>query len=179
MKLTFGNKKGSVNDPITVGAVILTVFMTAFIMMYVWFAFSDQISSVVQNSPANESVQGVLTDLTLTYSYLDYMMPMLVGGLMIVSLILAFKTGAGVIYMFLSYIAWGFAILMATVYTNVFEEFGTAFPTVSGEFPIMVYIMGNFKWIVLGWVFLISLVMFTKNSRESKELNSGLEQYYA
>ena len=164
---------------ITVGAVILAVIMTAFIMMYIWIQFSTQISNVVQNSPSNESIQTVLTDLTLTYSYLDYMMPLMIGGLMIVSLILAFKTGAGIIYAFLSYITWGFALLMATVYTNVFEEFSSNFPTISSNYPIMVYIMANFKWIVLGWIFLISLVMFTKNSREDNQLNQGLEQYYA
>jgi len=177
MKLYFG-KKGSVMDPITVGAVILVCAITIFVMMYFWSAFDTTIRDVVSDSPANESVSNALTSLTATYSYIDYMIPMLVGGLMLVSLILAFKTGSGIIYAFLSLIAWAFALLMSAVYTNVFELFTTNFPVVAGNYPILVFIMANMKWIVLAWVFLLSVVMFTRSSKESNELNQGLQQYY-
>ncbi len=178
MKLRSINKKASIYDPITVGAFILSIAITIFIMIYFWYGFDDSMREVVANSPANESVTGVLDDLTLTYSYIDYMMPMLVGGLMILSLIFAFKTGANIAYAFLSLLAWGFAILMATVYTNVFETFKVVFPEVALAFPILVFIMDNMKWVVLAWLFLISLVMFTRNKKEDTSLQSGLEQYY-
>jgi hypothetical protein len=165
-------------DPITVGAVILACAMTIFIMMFFWSAFDDAIRTSVANSPANESVSNALTQLTTTYSYIDYMIPMLVGGLMLVSLILAFKTGAGIIYAFFSLIAWGFALLMSAVYTNVFELFENNFPVVATNYPILVYIMSNMKWIVLAWVFLLSLVMFTRTSSENKAFNSGMEKIY-
>jgi len=171
-------KKGSIMDPITVGAVILSIAITLFIMMHFWGVFDEGMRSAVSGSVANESVSDVLTTLTSTYSYLDYMIPLLVGGLMIVSLILAFKTGAGIIYAFLSLIAWAFALLMSAVYTNVFELFQVNFPVVAGNYPILCFIMSNMKWIVLAWVFLISLVMFTKNSSESKAYNSGMEKFY-
>jgi len=38
--------------------------------------------------------------------------------------------------------------------------------------------MANMKWVVLAWLFLISLVMFTQTKRESKDLQGGLEQFY-
>lgn len=177
MKSCFG-KKGSIMDPITVGAVILTVAITIFIMMYVWSAFDTGMRDAVSNSVANESVSDALTQLTATYSYIDYMIPMMVGGLMIASLVLAFKTGAGIIYAFLSLIAWGFALLMSAVYTNVFELFATNFPVVASNYPILVFIMANMKWIVLAWVFLLSLVMFTRSKSEDKSFNSGMEQIY-
>lgn len=178
MKLCFG-KKGSVMDPITVGAVILVCTITIFVMMYFWSVFDDTIRNAVVNSPANESVTNTLTELTLTYSYIDYMIPLLVGGLMLVSLILAFKTGAGIIYAFLSLITWAFALLMSSVYTNIFELFAINFPNVASNYPILTFIMTNMKWIVLAWVFLISLVMFTRNKTEDTQLNQGLQQYYA
>jgi len=177
MKSCFG-KKGSIMDPITVGAVILACAMTIFIMMNFWGVFDTAIRDTVSNSPANESVSNVLTQLTTTYSYIDYMIPMLVGGLMLVSLILAFKTGAGIIYAFLSLVAWAFALLMSAVYTNVFELFSNNFPVVANNYPILVYIMSNMKWIVLAWVFLLSLVMFTRTSKEDKGFAGGMEQIY-
>jgi len=179
MKSTFGNKRASIMDPITVGAVLLSIILTAFIMLYVWNGFSDQMRIVVDDSVANETVQETLDNLDITYSYIDYMIPMLVGGLMIISLVFAFKTGASVVYAFLSLIAWGFALLMANVYTDVFETFAETFPTIAANNPIMVFVMTNFKWIVLGWVFLISVVMFTRNKQEDAQLSSGLQKYYA
>jgi len=177
MTLCFG-KKGSIMDPITVGAVILVCAMTIFVMMNFWGAFDTAIRDVVADSSANESVTATLTQLTTTYSYIDYMIPLLVGGLMLVSLILAFKTGAGIIYGFLSLIAWAFALLMSAVYTNVFELFETHFPIVATNYPILVYIMSNMKWIVLAWVFLLSLVMFTRTKAEDKSFTGGMEQFY-
>ena len=177
MKSYFG-KRGSIMDPITVGAVILTVAITIIVMMAVWSAFNDAIRIAVSDSVANESVTNALTQLTATYSYIDYMIPMIVGGLMIVSLILAFKTGAGIIYAFLSLIAWAFALLMSAVYTNVFELFAENFPVIASNYPILVFVMSNMKWIVLAWVFLLSLVMFTKAKAEDKSFNSGMEQMY-
>jgi hypothetical protein len=67
---------------------------------------------------------------------------------------------------------------MSAVYTNVFELFENNFPVVASNYPILVFIMSNMKWIVLAWVFLLSLVMFTRNSSENKAFNSGMEQYY-
>jgi len=181
MKFIFKNKKASIYDPITVGAFILSIAITIFIMIVFWNGFDVAIRETVMNSPANESVVDTLDSLTLTYSYIDYMIPILVGSLMLISLIFAFKTGASIVYAFLSLLAWGFAILMATVYTNIFEQFKLNFPTVSANFPILVYIMDNMKWVVLAWLFLISLVMFTQTNKEtkSKELQGGLEQYYS
>jgi hypothetical protein len=177
MKLNFG-KKGSVMDPITVGSVILTCAITIFVMMYFWGAFDTAIRESVSGSVANESVTGTLDELTIIYSYLDYGIPLLVGGLMIVSLVLAFKTGAGIIYAFLSVIAWAFALLMSAVYTNVFEMFAVNFPAVAANYPILVFIMANMKWIVLAWVFLISLIMFTRNKKEDVQFDQGMQQLY-
>lgn len=177
MKSCFG-KKGSIMDPITVGAVILACGITIFVMMAFWSAFDTAIRDVVSDSPANESVSNTLTSLTMTYSYIDYMIPMLVGGLMIVSLILAFKTGAGIIYAFLSLVVWAFALLMSAVYTNIFEMFAENFPIIASNYPILVFIMANMKWIVLAWVFLLSLVMFTRTKSEDKSYNSGMAQFH-
>jgi len=83
MKCIFGkkSKKGSLMDPITVGALILTIAITIIVMMQFWGTFDTGMRSAVSGSVANESVTNALTSLTTTYSYLDYMIPILVGGL--------------------------------------------------------------------------------------------------
>ena len=172
------NKKGSIADPIMVGAYILAVAMTLFIIVYVWYSFDTNIRDAVGMSPANSTIVSTLDSLTQTYNSLDYMIPVLVGGLMLVSLVFAFKTGANVIYAFLSIFIWALSILFANVFTMVFEEFSGNFPSVASNFPILVFIMSNMKWITLGWVLLIAIVMFSRNKSEDKALTTGLETYY-
>ena len=172
-------KKGSVMDPITVGSVILVVAITIFISMFTWYGFNNAMRDVVEDTASNETVTATLTELSTTYSYIDYMIPLMVGGLMLVSLIFAFKTGAGLVYSFVSLIAWGFAMLMAAVYTNIFETFKYTFPVVTANYPLLIFIMDNMKWIVLGWLFLISLVMFTRDKKEDASYSQGMEKYYA
>jgi len=178
MRSLLQNKKGSIMDPITVGAYLLTVALTIFIMIYVWYSFDTTIRPVIGDSPANSTIVATLDSLTATYNSLDYMIPVLVGGLMLVSLVFAFKTGANIIYAFLSIFVWALSILFANVFTFVFEAFSGNFPTVASNFPILVFIMENMKWITLGWVFLIAIVMFSRNKSEDKGLTTGLEQYY-
>jgi len=174
----YKNKKGSIVDPITTGGVILMIAATIFVAYYIWSIFAENIVLSVANSVANETVVNTVNSLTATYGMMDYMVPLLVGGFMIVSLIFAFKTGASVIYAFVSLISWGLALLMAAVYTNIFETFQSSFPTVAVNFPILISIMDNMKWVVLAWLFLISLVMFSRNKKEDVNLAGGLNDYY-
>ena len=134
----------------------------------------------VADSPGNSTIVQTMDELRASYTSIDYMIPLMVGGLMIVSLIFAFQTGASVIYAFISLIFWAFAMLMATVFTNVFVQFSKNFPTVSSELPMLIYIMANMKWVVLVWVFLISLVMFSKNKQDDSrsQLTSAQEAFY-
>jgi hypothetical protein len=94
-------------------------------------------------------------------------------GLMIVSLIFAFKTGSSVIYAILSILMWAFALLLSSIFTNIFLEFSSNFPDATANFPIANYIMINIKWVVLFWLFLISVVMFTRSSKENEVISAS------
>lgn len=172
------NKKGSMYDPITMGIFLVLVSITIFIAFYIWGGFSNAMEIASTGSPGEEVLQATLTNLTGAYSSIDYMIPIIVVGFMIISLILAFKTGSNIIYAFLSFVVWGFAVLISLVYKDVFELFAVNFPSVSASFPILVFIMSNIKWVVLSWIFLISLVMFTRNKQEDTSLNAGISQIY-
>lgn len=175
----FKNKKGSVNDPINMSAYLLIAAITIFISFYIWTGFGDTMKITAVGSAGEEVINQTIDTLTVSYSYIDYMIPLLVVGFMILSLVLAFKTGANIVYAFLSLISWGFAILMSLVFTDIFELFANSFPSVATSYPILSFIMTNMKWVVLCWLFLISIVIFTRNKREDVALNNGLATVYS
>jgi hypothetical protein len=169
------NKKGSLTDSIMVPLYLLILAATTFIGVYVWLAFQNGMTLTLNNSPwlsvtNNQTITNSMTGITVALRGIDYMFPLLVIGLLIVSLIFAFKTGASVVYAFVSIILWGLALLLAAVYSNIFETFVTAMPTIAVQYPIMVYLLSNIKWIVLIWLFLISVIMFTRTKREDQSL---------
>jgi len=166
-------KKGSMLDSILVPATLLVTVITIFVMLSVWDGFSAAILPAVADSPANSTIVSTISDLRASYLGLDYVFPVLVGGLLIVSLVFAFKTGASVLFAFLSVILWGIALLMSAVYTNVYLEFKEQFVSLATELTTIDFIMLNMKWIVLAWAALISLVMFTRSSKEDQEIKYG------
>jgi len=172
------NKKGTISDPIGMGMYILVAAITIFIGFFLWTGFSDTMLTASSGSAGEEVINSTISSLTASYASIDYMIPLLVAGFMIISLVLAFKTGANIIYAFASLIMWGFAILMSLVYSDIFELFEASFPTTAAQYPILSFIMINMKWIVLSWLFLISIVMFTRNKREDTDLKTGLANYY-
>ena len=166
------NKKGSVADSIFVPAYILAVVMTMFVGYYVWTQFVTGFTPTATNVdlPDGRNLTAVMSEITVSISYLDYMFPFMVLGLLLVSLIFAYKTGASVIYSYLSIFMWVLAIIMSVVYANVFETFASEFTSIGGTFTIAAFIMGNIKWVSLAWAFLISVVMFTRNKQEDQQL---------
>jgi len=166
------NKKASLADSVLVPAYILAVAMTMFIAYYVWTTFASNFTPIATGVDigGGENLTRVMTDITTSISYLDYMFPLMVVGLLLVSLIFAYKTGSSIVYAFVSVFMWVLALIMSAIYTNTFEMFASNFATVGGVMTITAYIMANIKWVVLAWAFLISLVMFTR-SRGDKDSN--------
>lgn len=166
------NRKGSVADSIYVPIYILIIACTIFVAYYVWITFATNFTSLSDTIilPDNRNLTAITSEITGSIATLDYMFPVIVLGLLIVSLIFAFRTGASVVYAYVSVFMWVLALIMSAVFANIFEAFAANFPTVSPVFPIVSFIMANIKWIVLGWAFLISVVMFTRNKQEDQTL---------
>lgn len=164
------NRKASLQDAIFMPMFILVIGITAFIAFYIWSNFSTTFQTITNSTASNQTINAALADIQVGFNTIDYMFPFIVGGLLIVSMIFAFKTGASVIYAFLSIIFWGFALMMSVIFTNIFGTFQDTFPEVALHFPILIWIMNNMKWIVLIWAFLISVVMFSRNQREDQML---------
>jgi len=167
MKLSIsGNKKGSLMDPIFSSAYILKIVVTILICLFVWVAFQTVMEEQIAGTDSESVIQPVLDALETAYFSIDYVFPFLVGALMIISLILAFKTGSNIVWGILSIIIWALALLMASVFVNVYISVSDEFPTIYANMPIMDIIMSNMVWIVLFWLAVICLVMFRKNNIE-------------
>lgn len=169
------DKRGSLTDTIFIPVYILVVAITIFIAFNVWGGFKTNFIPIVNGTNvANVGNQSVtlqaLEDIQVSFDSFDYAFPFLVGGLMFVSLILAFKRGASAIYAVFSIIIWALAMLMSAVFTNVFGQFETTFPATAASLPIIAYIMNNMKWVVFTWLFLISVVMFTRDKKDDQNL---------
>ena len=174
-KEVFKNKRGSVADAVFVPVAILSVAMTMFLAYYIWITFVQNFTPLATNVniSSTENLTRVMSDITVSLGYLDYMFPFMVMGLLLVSLIFAYKTGASVIYSYVSIFMWVLAIIMSVVYSTIFEAFALEFASIGGNFVIVSYVMTNIKWLCLAWAFLISVVMFTRNKQEDQMLASS------
>jgi hypothetical protein len=171
----FRNKKASVADSVFVPIYILVIAMTMFVGYYVWSTFVTNFTPLATNVniSSTENLTRVMSDITVSMGYFDYMFPFLVFGLLLVSLIFAFKTGASIVYAFVSIFMWALAVIMSIVYAEIFRVFELQFTAIGGNFLIVSYIMANIKWISLIWAFLISVVMFTRNKSEEGAMMSS------
>ena len=133
------NKRGSIMDAIYVPMYLLIIAITIIIAAYVWHQTSSAIEPVM-NQTVNNTAQ-LINDIDQGFAAIDYMFPLLVGGLLIVSLIFAFKSGANVIYAILSFILWVFAIFISAIFSNLWSEFVTIFTGTSADYPIIYYII--------------------------------------
>jgi len=167
MKLNiFGDKKGSIVDPIFSSAYILYIVVTILICLFVWVQFQGIMEDTIAGTDVESILDPVMEQLEDSYFAMDYMFPFLVGGLMLISLIFAFKTGSNIVWGILSIVFWGIAILMATLFTNVYLAVSDEFPTIYAAMPIMDIIMVNLRWVALFWIAIISAVMFRKTNAE-------------
>lgn len=171
-------KKGSLIDPITYGSILLVISMTIFIGYIIWDGFSDTFTDVANTTSNNETIITSINELTTYYSWFDYMFPLLVGGFLMISLLSAYKTGSSLIFAPISLLLWAIGMILAWVYNYTFESFRLEFSSTSSIFTVVVWIMDNLIWITLVWLFLISVVMFTRNKQEDDALRSGQAAYY-
>lgn len=176
--LKFNNKKGSLVDPIFSGAYILKVAITILICVFIWLAFQTLMLEQIQGAPSETILTQVMSSLTSAYYSMDYMFPFIVGGLLIVSTLFAFKTGANIIWGILSIILWCVALLMSAVFQNVYLSVSDEFPTIYAAFPVMDVIMTNLIWITLFWLAIISAVMFRKNNTEDDATGGAQARFY-
>lgn len=160
------NKRGSLVDVIFGGAYLLKISVTILICVFVWIAFQGLMQSTVAGSSSESIVDSVMTTLTASYRSMDYLFPFIVGGLLLISTIFAYKTGANILLGAISLVLWVVAVILAALFVNVYLAVSGEFPAIYASFPIMDIIMSNMHYFTLGWLAIITLVMFRKNNKE-------------
>lgn len=163
----------SITDSIFIPIYLLTIAATIFIAVFTWTSFQSIMSDTVSGGPYETLINTSMNQILAGMQSFDYVFPILVIGLLIISLIFAFKTGASIIYATLSLILWGFALMISAILSNIFELFQVNFPTMVTMYPLITYIMLNMKWLVIAWLFLVSIVMFTRNKKEEQAISAA------
>jgi hypothetical protein len=169
----FLSKKGAVTDAIFLPIFITTIACTIFIAIYVWITFQTNFSLLVADTPHNATIVEAMNNISGGLQSFDYMFPFIVIGLLVISLIFAYKTGASVLYAFISIVLWGFAMLISALLTNIFGQFEVSFPDIAASFTTLTFIMNNMKFFVLVWLFLLGIVMFTRDKKEEKQISAS------
>ena len=169
------NKKGSLADVVYGPAKFLAIVITFFICFYIWHSFTttfDETLYPTLSDAGKLAMNETVSNISIGMTTIDYMMPLIIFGLLIVSLIFAFKTGANVIYAILSLILWVLALIMSAIFTNTYLQVDDAL-NLGTTLVISDFLMTNLKWIVLGWLVLISIVMFSRNKQEQEMMSSS------
>jgi hypothetical protein len=80
----------AVTDSIMVTAYLLLVACTVLVSLHVWYNFQDTMAETVAESPGNSTVVQVMNEIQGALESIDYMFPVIIGGLLIAYLIFAF-----------------------------------------------------------------------------------------
>jgi len=178
MKLIFfgKNKKGSLADTIFGGAFLLKTAVVILLMVFIWISFQSLMADTVAGTASESTLDSVMSTLTNAYYSMDYLFPLIVGGLLLVSTLFAFKTGANIIYGIISFILWIIAMVLSVVFVNVYIAVSSEFPTIYAAMPVMDFIMSNLHLVTLGWLAIVTIAMFRKNNAEDNgSTDTGLE----
>jgi len=162
----YNDKGGSLTDVIFGGAYLLKIAVTIIVCVFVWISFQTLMSTTVAGSSGETVIESVMTTLTNAYYSMDYLFPLVIGGLLLVSTLFAYKTGANIIYGIISFIVWIIAVVLSALFVNVYLVVSEEFPTIYAAFPIMDLLMSNLIYLTIGWLAIITIVMFRKNNVE-------------
>lgn len=160
------DKRGSLQDVIFGGAYMLKIAVTIVICIFIWLAFQTAMNASISGSSSESLIISVMNTLTNAYYSMDYLFPFVIGGLLIISTIFAYKTGSNIMLGIISFIFWIIAAVLSILFVNVYLTVTNEFPTIYAAFPIMDTIMSNLHFFTLGWLAIVTLVMFRKNNRE-------------
>lgn len=172
------DKKGSLVDVIFGGAYFLKVAVTILIAIFIWISFQAIMETTVAGTSSETVITSVMTTLRNAYYSMDYLFPLIVGGLLLVSTLFAYKTGANIIYGVLSIVIWIIAVVLSVLFVNVYIAVSAEFPTIYAAFKIMDLIMSNLHFVTLGWLAIITIVMFRKDNKEDDASAGSIQKRF-
>lgn len=163
---TIKGKKGSLVDVIFGGSYLLKVSVTIIISVFVWLSFQTLMAQTISGTPNESLITSVMDTLTSAYFSMDYLFPLVIGGLLLISTVFAYKTGANILLGAISFFFWIVSIILSALFVNVYLAVSDQFPAIYAQFSIMDILMSNLHYLTLGWLAIITLVMFRKNNKE-------------
>lgn len=171
MRLIFfgKDKRGGIPDVIFGGAYLLKVAVTLIIAIFVWLGFRAAMEASVSGASSETLILSILTTLTNAYYSMDFLFPFVVGGLLLISTLFAYKTGSNIFLGIMSFVFWVIALVLSFLFVNVYLTVTDEFPAIYAAMPIMDTIMANLHFFTLAWLVIITIVMFRKNNKEDTD----------
>lgn len=157
------NKKGNVEDVLT----IAVVFFTSAVVLYTLFYVGDTIRSNVVIAPTiNESAKAVaaINGISSVTSRLDYVLLFLFIGLLLGMIVSSYFVGGHPIFMLFYGIIACIAVFISAVLANCWESItaSAGLVAVLTSFPITNHIVLNLPFYIAATGFIGAVVMFAK-----------------
>lgn len=167
---TITNKKGNISD---VAVIITILFGFAIAILVILYAWNQM------KTPLDESLQGAGDEATFNVSsfyeqttggitIFDTLVPILLVGLMISTLVSAFMIKSHPVIFFISLFTLAIFVIIAVIFGNTFQAVSEtpSFTTTAGSLDVTTMIMKNLPKITLVIFGIIILVLFMKPRKQ-------------
>jgi len=159
-------KKGFMQDILMLMLFLFMFAICTYIALTIYNEYRDRTQGTMDES-ATEKL--IMDNAIKTLDILDYCFLMLFMGLTISTVITAFFIRSHPVLFVLSLILLFIILVMAVVFSNVFEKFGeqAAIQNATDTYTIIPEIMGKYPLYMLGVFILVALAFFAKAKMET------------
>ena len=162
------NKKGFM-DMEAFFYIIAFLFATVIfivLLFYIWGQVSPNletgINDAIPDGSATYNISTTNDQVNTGVTIFNVMFPLLIIGLLIFTLIMAFNTNSGIMFFFISVGIMVVVIILGVVFSNIYQNLTTTTPLAdsSNTLGIMKIFMDNFPTIVMILFGIMMLVLF-------------------
>ena len=154
-------KKGFIKDILMVMLFCFIFAISTFIALTIYNEYKDHTSDIMEDTEAEREI---IDNTTRTLMVLDYAFLMVFGGLLLSAIVTAFFIRSHPVLFILSLILLFIVLLMAVVFSNVFEKFTEqpAIANATDSYVIIPEIMDKFPLYIFVAFILVALAFFAK-----------------
>lgn len=165
-------RAGFVRDLVVIPVILSGIILGLFFCAFLWDEFSDIITPMaLSDAPVDQ----VFTDVSAVWSWVDYLLILVLVGSMIGVWFLVSRLPSNPLFFWLSLIPVFLTIFLSFIPSNILNNFFTdvTFADELARFPISVWIGRNFPLIVLVTAVISSIILYS-NSNKPMISNGGI-----
>jgi hypothetical protein len=165
-------RRGTIADVFGVLIIGTVAISTFFVAAVVWQEFRGGLNSTLNTTgQLSQQENQIYTSGTNTQNTLINLIPFLIVGSGLATVVLAWLIPTHPIFMPLSIIVGAVFVWLSTAFANIWNEFLTApsIVTYSNNFPLIASITQYLPWIVTAIVILIMVVQYSQAGKEAAQ----------